>query len=1355
MATRIGWICFLALVPSVLATGTPVTAFAQSFSLSGPDWYIHEDASGKGASPKLYTADTAEGSWIPARVPGNIQADLEAAHRLDPLWYGAGDPRLAAVAEKDWWYRKDFTLPESFLEKRLVLIFDGVDFECEVWLNGRRLGAHAGQFARFEFDVSQIARPGGKNHLAVKIKRMPEELGRCLRASDGALSGLGTPDWFINCYNYTRQTLKDLKSGSNYSYDWGVNIYTLGIWRDAWLEASGPARIERVQVQTELTDNYQKAIIKPRLELDSQSAVKVRAIFRVHGHGVDKTVVAEAPLEEGGNIVGAQLAVEKPALWWPNGQGEQPLYELEAQLKDVVSGAELDHKSARFGVREVRWQQVEGAPPNFINPYRLVVNGRPVRMLGSDMTSTDLLFGRNPGRGARYLWLAKAAGMNTLRLHGAGVTFPPDYYDKADELGIMLSQEFPLANCRPEADPVFVANLDVTIRSIVKELRNHASIIEWVGGNEMSWEQGTDHPALHVLERVCAQEDDRIFRATDPIQGSKHSPWLFLPTRYYDHFNHVWEPKPDSPPDFSVNTMNAMRYGEFGTQSPANLELFQREIPPSSQWPLGNPLDPVLIRKNVLQAAFTPLDWLVKPVIEGFFGPLGGLPELIEAGQYVGAEGLRYSFDELRRKGKHIGGITNWDYNEPWPNGAGSYMVDYDGQPLMNYDFVREALSPISLTLRYSSNLYDPKIGLDLGLWLVSDSPGPASGLKWNWTARDRRGRVIARETGRASIQPQEVRELGRVKVKPLPETALGPILVELRLDDGTGKTLAERVHIFGADNAPIWPFDGLLRNKGSDRDDNALLAATPQGVRVLWLQDWNDGRYEDLAWYLRRFGIRSTHVAATPKAFAEVAPDAAALAKNYDVVWLGEADFRSMELLGKRLGANNLTKLVDAVHAGLGLGLEGGWGGFGDAGLTRTPLADILPVTFVGVGNDQRGGLSSVEISDATSALVAGGLASSFPQVTNYNIVKAKQGANVVLKTSGGDPLLLTVPWGKGRVLAYTSGIVGDWDYYEGKSVDWGWNLRAWSGSSFFVARMLTWLAGASDADVAAIGLPTEANRVTRPVRRTTLQVSPHPLRIESSNEILTFELKNAGEMTALFCTPHPVLEYRTDLMVLNNHISIPPGETRAMIISGPAQPQGGLTLAQTGWRVSCWNADDIMIPPSEDVLLSFGRRDAMTMEYAGYRGDPTQVLGQDKPSLLELAGKRPDSSQIPMLMPGPLNLALAKLQPHSLGFTVGVTPQQATRPSRLRINTADQDNVQGPVVEAIINGKGLAKALPLGLGRQLTDPAHLAFPATAEFELPAGTWKTGKNSLQIRVKDGGWFTWDSLDLVVMPAAK
>jgi len=103
--------CLPATVPSALMAGEAVR---DSRLLSGTDWWIHDDPDGKGAERGMPEADASSPEWIAASVPGNIQADLEAAHLLKPLWYGAGDPRLQEVARKDWWYRKDFTVPQSF-----------------------------------------------------------------------------------------------------------------------------------------------------------------------------------------------------------------------------------------------------------------------------------------------------------------------------------------------------------------------------------------------------------------------------------------------------------------------------------------------------------------------------------------------------------------------------------------------------------------------------------------------------------------------------------------------------------------------------------------------------------------------------------------------------------------------------------------------------------------------------------------------------------------------------------------------------------------------------------------------------------------------------------------------------------------------------------------------------------------------------------------------------------------------------------------------------------------------------------------------------------------------------------------
>jgi beta-mannosidase len=176
-----------------------------TISLSGRDWFIKMADPANGPDQD-HLFDASSGAWIPARVPGNIQSDHESAHRLKPLWYGLGDPALVNVARHDWWYGKKFSVSEEALKKKAQLVFHGVDFTCDVWLNAVRLGTHHGMFQKFWFDVTGLLK-ATDNVLSVKIHRMPEHLLPYLLGSDGAESGYRSPYWFVHGMNKTRQTL--------------------------------------------------------------------------------------------------------------------------------------------------------------------------------------------------------------------------------------------------------------------------------------------------------------------------------------------------------------------------------------------------------------------------------------------------------------------------------------------------------------------------------------------------------------------------------------------------------------------------------------------------------------------------------------------------------------------------------------------------------------------------------------------------------------------------------------------------------------------------------------------------------------------------------------------------------------------------------------------------------------------------------------------------------------------------------------------------------------------------------------------------------------------------------------------
>ena len=1190
-----------------------------TIQLSGTDWRIHEDAKGNGAEQRLFAADPASPDWIPATVPGNIQADLEAAHLLKPLWYGAGDSRLKEVAYKDWWYRKDFTIPASYAGKRLTLVFDGVDQHGEIWLNGQSLGSNTGMFKRFWLDMTTVAKPGQVNQLAVRIARHPDRKA---------------PDW-------TKRSL-ELKSATNAGWDWGTPIATLGIWKDVRLEATGPARIDWTRVQTELSEDHARAKVIVSLEINSAADLPAKAQFRVTGQGQSANVTVDAALKKGLNVVKGEVSLERPALWWPAGQGEQPLYTLSAELSAVGVGAAMDARTTRFGVRDIRWVYTEGAPADFINRFQLLVNGRAVRTIGSNIIPTDLLFGRMTPRALNLLHLTKADGMNTLRLWGGGVIFHEAVYDLADELGILLVQEFPLANIVPPTEPEYLAMLETTTRNIVRQVRNHPSIIEFDGGNEMRWKSDTDHPAFHLLKKVVAEEDGRTFRATCPDLGSSHGPWGF---GLWSSCQTFFSPE-------KLRTMT-MRRGEFGAASPAILEVWHREIPIKDQWPIIGLDNETLHRKRTVRA-IGPHNWINKNGLEDVFGPFDSLSDLIDAGQFFGAEGLRYETDALRRNGKRTGGITTWQLNEPWPNGAGTYLVDYDGRPRMMNDFLKQAIAPISLSLQYDSVFYPLDKGIKAELFLTSDSPKPAENLRWKWVARDRRGTVFAHNEGRASIAPIEVKSLGEVALTLPAKTIFGPIFMELRLEDASGKLLTERLHIFGLANLPA-PFAQLVKNQGADPDDDASQIKTP------FERPTDPG---NLVQRCRAKGMTPPPPSVPPQ-YREQLPINNGSFGN-DHAWSDgwfEITLRGKPTLGRfKFGRDRTGVLSDRPtdYMKIETSLDGAnWQTvFEQDKLTQLP------------------GFSPAKTVEIQIAPV---------QAAYLKVTVTPPG-----KEKGPFPVI---------------------DEFEAYAP---------------AAKPPTTL-----PHVAVLDRP----EVCRPLRHTALEVQASPVRVEGEQEVLELNVKNTGAMTAFPCEVHPLISYRTDLFIDNNHCFIPPGESRTITIRASQQPPCGLTLAQTGWWISSWNADKVTVAPSEEVLLAVGRRDQMCREFLGYF-EPNKIADVKQTTL---TGARPDPSQLPYRLDGG----------KAVRFEFPVKDDSSKHAAKLRIHTADQSKEVRAVVGVRVNGKALEQSLPEGLGIQNTDPAHLAFPATLEFGIPAGALQGGKNILEVQVKNGGWFTWDSLECI------
>ena len=135
------------------------------FVLSGNDWKLRSFEMNEGEKQKAFLPAFDDRAFRSVEVPGEVQRQI-GLRDMD-LYYQSKD--LSLINQKEWWYRKQFTVGKSESGKLLRLMFDGVDYFASVWLNGEKLGEHEGGYVSFSYNITGKVRFGEPNVLAIKV----------------------------------------------------------------------------------------------------------------------------------------------------------------------------------------------------------------------------------------------------------------------------------------------------------------------------------------------------------------------------------------------------------------------------------------------------------------------------------------------------------------------------------------------------------------------------------------------------------------------------------------------------------------------------------------------------------------------------------------------------------------------------------------------------------------------------------------------------------------------------------------------------------------------------------------------------------------------------------------------------------------------------------------------------------------------------------------------------------------------------------------------------------------------------------------------------------------------------------
>jgi hypothetical protein len=289
--------------------------------------------------------------WLAATVPGTVLTTMIDRGIYPDPDYGLNNLAIPeSLAHQDYWYRAEFKAPPQSRGRRLTLTFEGVNYAAEVWLNGKKLGGFTGAFLRGKFDVTSLITATGENVLAVRVSPPPHPgiaHEQSIKGGPGENGGI--------------QTLDGPTFAATEGWDWipGIRDRNTGIWQDVTLTATGAVEVGDLQVVTTLPKpDRTEADIEIEAPLTNASSIPVEGDLTASFDNVQ--VSKHVKLESGETVVRlkpedfAQLKVQHPRLWWPNGYGEPVLHTLKVTF---TAGGKLSaQQQIDFGMRELSYE---------------------------------------------------------------------------------------------------------------------------------------------------------------------------------------------------------------------------------------------------------------------------------------------------------------------------------------------------------------------------------------------------------------------------------------------------------------------------------------------------------------------------------------------------------------------------------------------------------------------------------------------------------------------------------------------------------------------------------------------------------------------------------------------------------------------------------------------------------------------------------------------------------------------------------------------------------------------------------------------------------------------------------------
>ncbi|MDE1192509.1 MAG: glycoside hydrolase family 2 TIM barrel-domain containing protein [Arachidicoccus sp.] len=610
-----------------------------------------------------------------------------------------------------YWYRTSFDATSEDKGKTIQLIFDGINYRAEVWLNGNRIADSSqmvGMFRGYNFDISKFVAYGKKNYLAVKIY----PLDFAGEPDNEQLKAFGP--FFLNG-GPTGDIGKNVTMLCSVGWDWvpPARDRNIGIWQPVYIRKTGGTTVSDIKLTTDLPNlpDTNTAKLNLLLSINNHTTTAINEKIKITiapenfsdntiqpftvTQSVDIKALENKTIQLDASSV-KEFIINHPKLWWPNGYGDPNLYKIKIQL--LANNTVSDDTSFLFGIRTVSTKTFTEN-----NRFRreFYVNGKKIHLVGGAWVP-DFMLNRDSLRNDYELHLCQNANLNLIRIWGGGVTPEEPFWEACDRYGLLVWNDFWVTGdtqgeFKGSPDYPYQTNVYIdNVKSSILRVRNHPSLLVWTGGNE-----GHARKELYDAMRKAVIDLDGTRPYIPSSSGFAKMPagWdLSYPDNQlpgvYSGGPYAWkDPKvyyglADSAKDWGFKD-------ETGIPSLPPLNTLEKIIPDHS-WDktLPFPFNNSWGYHDACTGAAM-YDKYYDDMIQRYATPTD-LDSFVNKMQLMNATGYQSIFEAANSKINTTGGVMLWKLNAAFPSVVWQ-IYDWYLNPNAGYYFMKKACEPLHI----------------------------------------------------------------------------------------------------------------------------------------------------------------------------------------------------------------------------------------------------------------------------------------------------------------------------------------------------------------------------------------------------------------------------------------------------------------------------------------------------------------------------------------------------------------------------------------------------------------------------------------------------------------------------------